>query len=353
MVEFWTSTRSLPDIAIDTAVHAEDSGWDGVTFTDSQNRSGDPYVAMTAAVLNTTDLRVATGVTNPLTRHPAVTAGAALCIHHLSGTGRVEIGVGRGDSSLAHLGLAPAPVETFKEYLQDLYAYVNGRSISLERAGRGGSHPIEDLPLAATPDESKIRYIESSNIPQPYPQVFITASGPKVIRVGAATVDRVALAVGAAPERVEWGANLARETNQQVGISAYVNLVVDDDFDRAKQLAGGSVTSFARFSVMHGTASGPSSEASRKVFEEIPKNYDMAHHFTADNDAMPDEFVKEYAILGSADHCVERLHQLIELGVTRFHVIGASFDVDMDRARQASDRLAEDVLPRVRQLAAS
>lgn len=352
MVEFWTSTRSLPDIAIDMAVHAENSGWDGLTYTDSQNRSGDPYVAMTAAVLNTTRLKVATGVTNPSTRHPAVTAGAALCVHKLSGAGRVEIGIGRGDSSLAHLGLAPAPVGPFREYLEDLHAYVNGGSVSLERASRGAQHKIEDLPLAAAPEDSRIRYIESSGIPTPYPKVFITASGPKVIEAGAATIDRIALAVGASPERVGWGADLARATNPDIGLSAYVVVVVDDDFQRAKELAGGSVTSFARFSSMHGTPSGPTSESSKKVFESIPQSYDMAHHFTSENkaNAIPDDFVKEYAILGPADYCVERLHELSELGITRFHVIGASFDVDAQRARDAEDRLSAEVLPRVREV---
>ncbi len=355
MVEFWTSTRSLPDVAVDAAVRAEAAGWDGMTFTDSQNRSGDPYVAMTAAVLRTDDLKVATGVTNPLTRHPAVTAGAALCVHHLSGSGRVEIGIGRGDSSLAHLGLAPAPPAAFREYLEDLHTYINGGAISLERASRGATHTIDDLPLASTPEDSRIRYIETSGIPKPYPQVFITGSGPKVIEIGANTVDRVALAVGASPERVSWGAQLARDANPEIDLAAYVVMVVDDDFAAAKKLAGGSVTSFARFSVMHGTASGPSSDAARGVFESIPRQYDMAKHFTSDNEAneLPDEFVREYAILGSADYCVERLHELVELGISRFHVIGASFDVDPADAQRAEGRLADEVLPRARQLAVS
>lgn len=353
MVEFWTQTRSLPDIAIDTARHAEDAGWDGLTFTDSQNRSGDPWVAMTAAVLNTTKLRVGTGVTNPLTRHPAVTAGAALCVHRLSGDGRVEIGIGRGDSSLAHLGLAPAPVSTLRDYVEDLHAYVNGGAVSLERASQGAEHGIEDLPLAAAPDESRIRYIETSGIPRPYPRVLVIGSGPKVITVGAQAADAVALAVGASPERIAWGVGVARDANPDLEVCAYVNVVVDDDFEQAKQLAGGAVTSFARFSSMHGHASGPTSESARQVFEGIPQRYDMAQHFTSQNkaSAIPDDFIREFAILGSADYCVERLHELTELGISRFHVIGAAFDVDPERARRATDAFSEAVLPRMRELA--
>jgi len=75
-VEFWTSSRSLPGAATATAKRIEDEGWNGLTFTDSQNLSGDPYVALTCAALATTRLGLGTGVTNPWTRHPAVTASA-------------------------------------------------------------------------------------------------------------------------------------------------------------------------------------------------------------------------------------------------------------------------------------
>ena len=60
-----------------TALQLEEQGFDGVSFVDSQNLSGDVYVAMTTAVQATEILQVSSGVTNPVTRHPAVTAGAA------------------------------------------------------------------------------------------------------------------------------------------------------------------------------------------------------------------------------------------------------------------------------------
>ena len=56
------------------ATQLEEQGFDGVSFVDSQNLSGDVYVAMTTAVLATEELHVSSGVTNPVTRHPAVTA---------------------------------------------------------------------------------------------------------------------------------------------------------------------------------------------------------------------------------------------------------------------------------------
>ena len=64
-----------------TALQLEEQGFDGVSFVDSQNLSGDVYVAMTTAVQATEVLQVSSGVTNPVTRHPAVTAGAAASVN--------------------------------------------------------------------------------------------------------------------------------------------------------------------------------------------------------------------------------------------------------------------------------
>jgi 5,10-methylenetetrahydromethanopterin reductase len=103
-----SSARSAPT----RAARREAEGWDAMGVTDSQNLAGDAWVALTAAAARTTTLKLGTAVTNPATRHPAVTAAAA------SAAGdRVSIGIGRGDSALAHLGRAPASVADLDRYV--------------------------------------------------------------------------------------------------------------------------------------------------------------------------------------------------------------------------------------------
>src|SRR5205807_8503706 len=58
------------------AERLEAMGYDGVAFPDSQNLGPDPYIALALAAQSTSRLLLATGVTNPFTRHPAVTAAA-------------------------------------------------------------------------------------------------------------------------------------------------------------------------------------------------------------------------------------------------------------------------------------
>ena len=66
-VELWTAGVGLPNSTVRQARQAEDEGWDGLGVVDSQNLSGDPYVALALAAGVTSRLGLATGVTNPFT----------------------------------------------------------------------------------------------------------------------------------------------------------------------------------------------------------------------------------------------------------------------------------------------
>ena len=111
-MELWT--MRIPEIGtvVAQAERAERLGWDGITFTDSQNLVGDPFVAVALAAAATERLRFATGVTNAYTRHPAALANVAATVQETSG-GRFVLGIGRGDTALFHLGLKPMPVVEF------------------------------------------------------------------------------------------------------------------------------------------------------------------------------------------------------------------------------------------------
>ena len=248
-------------------------GWDGLLMVDSQNLVGDCFIALTLAAQVTSTLRLGTGVTNPWTRHPAVTASAIATVQAESG-GRAVLGIGRGDSSLSHLGLAPAPVETFARFLEDLQGYLSGNDVALDP-----SATIDRLGLAATPATSKLHWLNQA---LPKVPVDVAASGPRVIALGAVLGDRVTFAVGAVPDRVAWALETARRRGPSAGLDpaspsfgAYVNCVVHDDPAIAAKLGEGGLASFARFSVMEGAVNGPASSEERDVLERIHASYDM------------------------------------------------------------------------------
>ena len=119
-VELWTQGISHPSVA----VRAEAAGWDGMFVVDSQNLAVDPFVGLALAAVETSTLKLGTGVSNPATRHPAAAAAGIGSVHVASG-GRAVFGVGRGDSALAHLGLAPARVAYFENFVRATRAYLN------------------------------------------------------------------------------------------------------------------------------------------------------------------------------------------------------------------------------------
>jgi 5,10-methylenetetrahydromethanopterin reductase len=348
-IECWTSSRSLPGAATATARRIEDEGWSGLTFTDSQNLSGDPYVALTCAALATKRIGLGTGVTNPWTRHPAVTASAITCVD-VESNGRAALGIGRGDSALAFLGLAPAPVDKLREYLRQLRTYLRGESLTMDEASASATHRIgASLPLASAPDRSRLEWVATQYAGRKPVPVFVVASGPKVISAAAELADCVTLALGANPERVRWGVELARGVRRDVGLAAYVNVVVDEDRERALAIGAGSVASFARFSAIHGTVRGPVAASDKAAWEAIPHSYQMTKHFQTGQQAthVSPAFAERFAILGPASYCIERLRELAALGVDRFHVVGASRDVDREVALTSHRRFVTEVMAKL------
>jgi len=345
--EFFTSMAPQPGTVANAARKLEAAGWTGLTFVDSQCLSGDPYIAMTVAAAATTSLRVSTGVTNPLTRHPAVTATVVSSVDIESG-GRAELGIGRGDSALAHLGLAPAPVARLEEYLGMLRSYLRGESVPLELAKWNATHRLGDnLPLHDAPSDSRLRWLRAGyKDHQPVP-VCLVASGPRVITLGARLADRLLLAVGAEPARVRWGVDMAREVDKAIPIGMYVNVVVDDNVERGVALAAGGITSFARFSVMHGKVTGPVSANDRSTLEGLSADYQMSKHFQSGNQAAEQgqALAKNFAIIGPAGYCTERLQELGELGIDRFHIVGPTRDTDREAASVATKRFVTEVMP--------
>src|SRR5512132_1594063 len=99
-------TEPLPKM-IHLAKLSEELGFTHVWVGDSHLIWHEAYVHMTAVALNTTRVKIGTGVTNPLTRHPSVVASAYATLEEYS-AGRMIVGIGLGDSSVETMGLKPS-----------------------------------------------------------------------------------------------------------------------------------------------------------------------------------------------------------------------------------------------------
>lgn len=351
-MQLWTLTASIPQLAASLGSRAEADGWDGLAMVDSQNLAGDTYVALGLAAAATERIELGTAVTNPITRHPAVTAAAIASIHLVS-AGRATLGIGRGDSALAHLGRSPATVDRLERYVATLQQYLRGDAVGFEDLDfhEQLAPPVDVLALADQPDQSRITWL-----PEDLEKVTVevASTGPRVIGVAAREADRVLLALGADTDRLSWGIETAQRARSDAGLDpdavsfgAYVNLVCHTDADVARALARGGLSTFARFSVMHGRTHGPVTDVQRDVLTDVHDRYDIRSHTRADSvqaDVLTDAFVDEYAIVGDPDSCRARLEVLEALGLDKVIVIGPTPGVDRDAARESAKLLRDHVL---------
>src|SRR6185437_16203579 len=87
----------------------ESLGFGYLWLTDSSLHARNCYAYLTLAATRSSRLLLGTAVTNPATRHPAITAAAAATVDEISG-GRMILGIGAGDRPLLALGLRPSPL---------------------------------------------------------------------------------------------------------------------------------------------------------------------------------------------------------------------------------------------------
>src|SRR5713101_3822843 len=162
MVDFWLGTFPIPGRIAEIATLAERDGWDGLAFTDSQNLGGDTFAALAIAAHCTQKITLATGATNPTTRHPAVLASAIATIH-VESHGRAWLGIARGDSAMAYIGRKPLPLDQFGQALEQIQTYLRGESVDCDGFA------------------SQIQWLADLDLPRVHTSV--AATGPKVIRL--------------------------------------------------------------------------------------------------------------------------------------------------------------------------
>ncbi|KAB2345275.1 LLM class flavin-dependent oxidoreductase [Actinomadura rudentiformis] len=335
--EVWTLTFPAAGRGPEAAVAAEIQGWDGILIADSQNLTGDVYATLTAAAAATERILLGPGVTNSVTRDPAVTASGIATVQQYSG-GRAVLGIGRGDSAVAYLGKRPAPVPEFEDYLRDVQAYLRGEVV--DRSG---------FP-------SRLEWLPATDLPKV--PVEVAATGPKVLAAAARTADRIAVTVGADPGRVRWAIDTARQAREEAGLDpaglsfgAYVNAVAHPDRSVAREVVRGSFSTLVRFGGMSDAGSQVTEAADRSALATLARDYSIRRHAmreTGHAAAIDDGLVDRFAVVGPSEHCAERLQELFDVGLDRLIIAGHSRDADPALLTETAERFASEVLPMVR-----
>ena len=167
MLEVWLASVHVAGTAAAVGQRAEAEGFDGISFGDTQNIAADPFAGLCLAATRTERLGLMVGVTNPVTRLPAVVASAIATVQ-VESAGRAVLGLGRGDSSLGHVGRVPASVDVTARFAEDVQAYLRSDVVDIDGYG------------------SQIPWIEQTG--QPKVPLDIAATGPRMLALGARVV---------------------------------------------------------------------------------------------------------------------------------------------------------------------
>ncbi len=313
---------------------AEQFGFSSLVFTDSQCLAPEVWSQLMLVAAATEQIEIGTGVTNPVSRDPAVAASAALGLQVASG-GRAVLGIGRGDSSMAKIGRRPAPPSEFDTYLENLRAYMDGREV--DRDG--------------TP--SRIEWLDECDVP--YIPIEVAATGPKVIEIAARRADRICFAVGADPERLSECIARARGCAESAGrdpkslrFGAFINCVIHPDPEIACEAIRGGLSSFAHFSGFKGMNIEALPEGTREAARYLRSHYKMDDHAVGSGthaQALKSDFVHRFGIAGPASEAITRLKEIREAGIDYVKVIPGSRDMSPDIGLASLQVLAEKVVP--------
>ncbi len=300
-----------PDTFEEYVREIEDVGFDQLWITDSSLHSRNPYVYLTLAARASTRLSLGTAVTNPVTRHPAVTAVAISSVDVVA-DGRAILGIGAGDRPLLSLGLKPAPLAQLEDSVAAIRALWTGESVTME--GHGFRLDDAHMRLETRPD-----------IP-----VYLSASGPKTLELAGRIADGVILLCGLHPEGLQWaidhidrGVDAAgRDKRPQITVFAYG--AVDEDEDAA--IAAGRTIAgwFPQTAPVYCEMAGLSSE----LVEEIRARY-AGGEFQEATEAsalIPLDFVRRMSLCGGVDSARAHVRNLREIGVDAVAVFPLSTD---------------------------
>jgi probable F420-dependent oxidoreductase len=316
--------------ALDKLRLAERLGFDTFWVTDSHVIWNECYSLLGWLVGQTRDPRIELGtmVTNPVSRDPIVIASAFATMQDLSG-GRMLCGIGRGDSAVRVLKRRPATVNAFETAARTIATLARGGAIETE-AG-----------------ETRIEWATGGKVP-----VYVAAYGPRMLELAGRVGDGVIIEcadphyLSWAIERVHAGAVAEGRDPAQLAIISTTTTFLSDDLAAAREqvrpvaaLVGNHVAEVLRNS---GQGSLP---AELEAFVADRPEYDYSHHVKRETDQasyIPDAMVDRLCLVGSADHCVARIEELRELGVTHLNL----YDQTDDFERQM-ERYAAEIIPRL------
>jgi probable F420-dependent oxidoreductase len=298
-----------PDHSVDRTLalarQAEAAGFSHGWLFDSHVLWRDPYPLLTLIAQATTRLRLGTCVTNPATREPSVTASTLAVLDEVSG-GRMDLGIGRGDSARRVLGKGPTSMKDLETAVHVIRALVEGRSIEFEGA-------TLELPWAS-----------GYRLP-----VWIAGYGPVALKLTGRIADGAMLQIGD-PDLVRWFVSQVRASAREAGRDPDSVAVMAAAPAHVGDLADGRdrtrwFPALVSNHVVDLVNKYPREDLPPELTQYVRdrEGYDYLHHAevgSSNAGFVTDDIVDRFCLVGSVDAHIERLRALAEAGVDQFNL---------------------------------
>jgi probable F420-dependent oxidoreductase len=298
-----------PDHTIERTIalakQAEEAGFEYGWLFDSHVLWREPYVLLTLMAQATERMRLGTCVTNPATREPSVTASALAVLNEFSG-GRMDLGIGRGDSARRVLGKPPTTMATLEEAIGVIKGLVEGRTVEYEGA------------------ELQLPWTGSWTLP-----VWVAGYGPMALAMTGRVADGVILQL-ADPDLIRWFVGQVRDAEEAAGRprgtvrvqAAAPAHVGDPDVCRERTRWFPALVSNHVVDLVN-----------KYPREQLPDSltgyirdrtgYDYLHHAeVGSNNAafVGDEVTDRFCVIGPVEAHVAKLRELADAGVDQFNI---------------------------------
>ena len=292
--------------SVDLAKRAEANGFAYGWMFDSHVLWQDPYPLLTLMGAATERLRLGTCVTNPATRDITVTASILATLNDVT-DGRMDLGIGRGDSARRVMGKKPTTVAYMEECCRVVRALTAGEKIEL--------------------DGTEIQLPWASHGPIP---IWVAGYGPMALAAAGRVADGVILQL-ADPDIIRWCVGFVRAAAEEAGrdpdaieIMAAAPAHVGSDVAAARErvrwfpalVSNHVVDLINRY---------PKDELPEELWRyvESREGYDYHHHAEVGSENasfVSDAVTDEFAIVGPPERHRERLAELRDAGVTQFNI---------------------------------
>jgi 5,10-methylenetetrahydromethanopterin reductase len=304
----------------------------------------DPYVSLTYLAQHTERISLGTCVTDPYTRHPALTAMAMGTLDEVAG-GRAVLGLGAGFSGLQAMGMPhPKPVVALREAIALIRRLWAGETVNMQ--GELLTFHGAELNFKARPDI----------------YIMIASSGRQILQLAGEVADSVMLGdlasarvIAPALAEVKRGAERAGRSLTGVPLIARANLILSDDPAAARApmrpwIAIGLWNMYPRWDYCFNYSPewDERFQTIRNFIEQHggkPRNVGDFGLIAEYSDLIPDDLVYDAALAGTVDDVARQIVEIAATGITQITLY--PMPLEGQTIESVLERFVREVLPAV------